>query len=220
MPSITKLQAGVAALVMGMSLTAHAQLGGFSLPGAAKTSAASVDPDGFIKNALAAELLMRSSLDQMVESLATKEEVAKIDALKKQAAEKTDSKEKGVIEQEILKTEAALLNAKDFDKLATDDVKKMDAKQKKKLGAAAYNFVLAVLKDKDLLAQSTSLISGMGSNPAHMSKLGSVKDAAASLKTQSELAATLATKVPKVFSAVGVKTPPAKASETPVAVAD
>lgn len=49
------------------------------------------------------------------------------------------------------------------------------------------------------------------------SKLGKVKDATGSLKTQLELASSLATKVPKVFKAVGVKKPPSKASDAPIA---
>ncbi len=216
-----KVQAGVVALIMGVSVSAHAQFGGLAIPVMAKSSSSSaVDVDGFLKSALSAETLMRTSLDQMVSSLASKEEIAKIDELKKQAAEKTDAKEKGAVEQEIIKTEAAMLSAKDFDKLATEDVKKMDANQKKKLAGAAFNFVLAVLKDKELVGQSQNVISSMSSNPANLSKLGSIKDVAGSLKTQIELASSLAGKVPKVFSAVGVKNPPSKASDAPVDAVD
>jgi hypothetical protein len=45
----------------------------------------------------------------------------------------------------------------------------------------------------------------MSGNPANLSKLGTAKDVAGSLKNQLELAANLFTTVPKVFSAVGVK---------------
>ncbi len=206
-------------ITVGASSTVQAGLSGFSLPGLGGSgAAATVDVDGFLKNAGVAETLMRTSLDQMAASLASKEEIAKIDALKKQATEQTDAKEKGAIEQEIVKSQAALLNAKDFDKVASDDVKKMDAHQKKKLAGAATNFVLAALKDKELLGQSSGVLSGMAGNPANLSKLGTVKDAASSLKNQLELAASLATKVPKVFTAVGVKNPPTKASDAPVDV--
>ncbi|WP_373988710.1 hypothetical protein [Duganella sp. BuS-21] len=125
---------------------------------------------------------------------------------------------KGAIEQEIAKSQAAMLNARDFDKVANEDVKKMDAKQKEKLAGAATNFVLAALKDRELLSQSSTVLSSLSSNPANLSKLGTIKDAASSLKNQLELAGSLATKVPKVFSAVGVKNPPTKASDAPVAV--
>ncbi len=216
-----KVQAAAAALILGTSMAAHAQLGGLSLPGASKSApSASVDVDGFLKNAMTAELLMRGSLDQLVASLASKEELAQIDALKKVASEKTDSKEKAVSEQAIIQSQTALLNTKDFDKIANEDAKKMDAKQKQKLAGAAYNFMLAALKDKELIGQSQSVISGLSGNPANLGKLGTVKDTAGSLKTQLELASSLATKVPKVFTAVGVKNPPAKASDAPVAIAD
>lgn len=214
-----KVQAAAVALILGTSMAAHAQLGGLSLPGTGKSApSSSVDVDGFLKNAVNAELLMRGSLDQLASSLASKEELAGIMALKKQAGEKTDSKEKAAIEQDIIKSQTALLNTKDFDKIANEDAKKMDAKQKKKLAGAAYNFMLAALQDKELISQSQGVISGLSGNPANLSKLGTVKDTAGSLKTQLELASSLVTKVPKVFTAVGVKNPPSKASDAPVVV--
>ena len=214
----TSVHAIAAAVIIGASATASAGLPGLSLPGlgSSSNSTANVDVDGFLKNASAAEQLMRTSLDHMVVSLASKEEVAKLEAMKQQAAEKTDSKEKGAAELEIQKSQAAVLNSLNYDKVATENVKKMDAKQKQKLGAAAVNFVLATLKDKELLEQSNSMLSSLGSNPANLSKLGALKDAAGSLKNQVEVAGALATKVPKVFAAVGVKNPPTKASDKPV----
>lgn len=210
---------GALALLVGVAGSASAQLG--ALFSAATTeSSGVVDVDGFIKNALSAEALMRTSLDQMSASLATKEELARINALKQQAAEKTDAREKNAIEQEILKTEAAMLNAKDFDKLASEDAQKLDARQKRKLAGSAFNFTLAVLRDRDLVGQSQTVLSSVSGDPTQLGKLGKVKDATGSLKTQLELASALATKVPKVFKAVGVKKPPSKASDAPVASAD
>jgi len=212
----TSVQLIAAALLVGATATASAGLPGLSLPSlGGSSSGAPVDVDGFLKNAGVAEALMRSSLDHLVTSLASKEHIAQIDALKKQAAEKTDAKEKGAVEQEVTKSQAAALNSIDFDKAANEDVKKMDSQQKQKLAGAAYNFMLATLKDKELVGQSSGVISGMSSNPANLSKLGIVKDVAGSLKNQMELAANLATKMPKVFTAVGVKNPPTKASDAP-----
>lgn len=220
MKARTKVQAAAVALMLGTSLAAHAQLGSLAGLFGKATAGGAVDIDGYLMNAISAELLMRDSLDQMAASLASKEELANIEALKKQAAEKTDSKEKAAIEQDIVKSEAALLNTKDFDKIANEDAKKMDATQKKRLAAASYNFMLAALKDKELIGQSQGVISSLVSSPANLSKLGAVKDTAFSLKSQLELASSLATKVPKVFAAVGVKNPPTKASDAPVEIAD
>lgn len=215
----TSAHAIAAAFIIAASANASAGLPGLSLPGLGSSSstAAPVDVDGFLKNTTAAEQLMRTSLDHLVTSLASKEEVAKLEAMKKQAAEKTDSKEKGAADLEVQKSQAAVLNSLNYDQVASENVKKMDAKQKQKLSAAAINFVLATLKDKELLEQSSGMLSNMSSNPANLSKLGTLKDAASSLKNQLELAGSLATKVPKVFSAVGVKNPPTKASDAPVA---
>jgi hypothetical protein len=47
----------------------------------------------------------------------------------------------------------------------------------------------------------------MGSNPSMLSKLGKVKDAAGSIANQLSIHASLAGKMPAVFSAVGVQAP-------------
>ena len=52
---------------------------------------------------------------------------------------------------------------------------------KKLLAASAYNYALGLLQEKALSGESRGLISGMGSNPTLMSKLGQVKDAASSI---------------------------------------
>lgn len=210
--------AAATALALGMSGSALAQFGGLSLPGLGKSSSAAVDVDGFLANVKVAEALMTKSKDQLFDSLASKEKKAEIEALKKQAAEATDPKEKEAKAQEIQKSEIAALNALDMDKVASEDIKKMDDKQKQRLAGAAFNFVLAVLKDKELIGQSQGIISGLSSNPANLMKLGSIKDAAGSLKNQIESASSLVGKIPKVFSAVGIKNPPTKASDAPMEV--
>ncbi|GGY13858.1 hypothetical protein GJV26_18830 [Massilia dura] len=213
--------AAAATLLLGTAVPASAQLGGLSLPGLSKSSSgAKVDVDAYLKNALTAEVLLRNSLEQLVASLGSKEDIARIEALKQQAAGITDSKEKEAKTQEITKSLAAAASTVDFEKAANEKVKAMDAQQKKTLGAASFNFVLAMLKDKELVGQSQSVIDGIGSNPANLGKLGAVKDTAASLKNQLELGSALAVKVPKLFATVGVKNPPTKASDAPVSVAD
>lgn len=189
-----------------------------SLTGSAGSGA--TDIDSLIKVAEEADGLMKKSLELMTGSLASKEEVTKIQELKKQAATKTDSKEKAAIEQEIVKSEAAALNNVNFEKAANDDIQKMDQKQKSQLGAASYNFLLAAMKDQDVVSSSTDAIGNSMSNPANLSKIGRLKDLVSSLSSQAQVTSSLVTKVPKIFGAVGLKNPPAKSSDKPMEIAD
>ncbi len=161
---------------------------------------------------------MKNSVAMLVQSLASKEKSAGIEAARKAAGAITDTKEKEAKETEVNKNADALLNETlNSDKLK-DDIKKMDAEKKKQLGASAFNFSLALLQDKALSEQASGLISSLSSNPMNMSKLGSVKDVASSLSNQISSASKIATKMPAIFTAVGVTAPTSK-DEKPKAVA-
>ena len=218
----TLLLAGSIAAI-GAIPVAHAQFGG-ALSGmsgmSGNSKAPAADVDGFIDGAKKADELVKKSLDKMTESLASKDKSAEIEALKKQAESATDPKEKDAIAQKVVKAQAAALNSVDFDKAANEDIKKMDEKQKATLATSIYNFLLAQLKNKDLVASGQNLIKQIGANPMMVGKLGAVKDASSNLSSQLEVTAQLATKVPKLFTAVGVKNPPTKASDKPQKIAD
>jgi hypothetical protein len=179
---------------------------------------ASADPDAFLKNANDARDLMQASLGHMTNALLSKDKAAEFKRQQDSANSITDPAEREAKNSEILKSEAAAVN----EQLSNSDSKKkidaMDAKHKASLGASAFNFALALLKDKALAEQSSGLISSMTS-PSNLSKIGRVKDAASSLSSQISIAADLAGKMPAVFSAVGVQAPasvdakPAKVTE-------
>jgi hypothetical protein len=213
--------AATVVLTLGMSGYASAQFGGLKVPGlGGGSSSGAVDIDTYLRESEIATTLMRRSVDQLARALATKEQIAEIEALKKQAAETTNDKEKAAKQDELQKSEAAMLNSKDFDQVASDQAKSKDLEKKKQLAGSAFNFLLAFIKDKELLEQSQPTIKAASGNPATLSKLGKIKDITASISTQLQLFPTLVTKVPKIFQAVGVKNPPSKASDAPMDVAD
>ena len=184
---------------------------GDMLGGGSKTSNASAgDPDAFLKSAKDAESLMNNSLTLLVRSLASKEKAAGFEASRKAANAVTDPAEKQAKLNEVSKSEAATINEILSNDKFKDDIKQMDGKQKEDLGAAAFNFALALLQDQSLVEQSSGLISSLLSNPMNVSKLGTVKDAAFSLSNQVSSASKIAAKMPDVFSAVGVKAPASK----------
>ena len=198
--------------------SAHAFGFGALTGGGKSDSSSSLTAESFIDAGKKAEALMTKSLAYMHSALASKEEIAKVEALQKKADETTDAKEKEAILQEMQKTEAAAVQKAVSDKKAGDNIKKLDTEKKAKLAGSSYNFMLALLKDKKLIADSKSLISSLSSNPMNLSKVGGVKDVASSLSKQVSISSDLASSLPKVFSAVGLEKGPSSEAEQPKAM--
>jgi hypothetical protein len=195
--------------------TASAGLPSFpGLPSTNKSSSSAIDPDTFLHTAKDAEGLLSQSLSSMSRALLSKEKVAALKAQQQAADATTDPKEKEAKNLEVMKSESAQVNEATSDAGFKGSVDKMDSEKRAQLGDSAYNFMLGVLKQGVLQGQSKGLISGMTSNPANMGKLGAVKDAASSISNQLSITSTLASKMPAVFSTVGVKAP-ASADEKP-----
>jgi hypothetical protein len=187
------------------------------LPSSGKPAAGAIDPDTFLQTAKDAEGLLGQSLSSMSKALLSKDKIAALKAQQQAADAVTDPKEKEAKNLEIMKSQAAQVNEATADAGFKGSVDKMDSEKKAQLGDSAYNFMLGVLKQNVLQGQSKGLISGMASNPANLNKLGSVKDAAASVGNQLSITSTLASKMPTVFSTVGVKAP-TSADEKPKVV--
>ncbi len=186
-----------------------------------KSGGAAADPDSFLKSANEARDLMQNSLGYMTKALLSKEKAAEFKAKQDAANAATDPAEKEAKNSELVKSQVAAVKETLSDKDFKGKIDAMDAKHKAYLGASAFNFALALLKDKALADQSKGLISSMSSNPANLLKVGKVKDAASSLSSQISIASDLSGKMPSVFSAVGVQAPasldakPATQSDNP-----
>ncbi len=183
------------------------------------TSAGAVDPDSFLKAAAHAEKLMGNSLTLLVRSLASKEAAASYESAMKAALSQTDPKEAQSQINAAQTSAAAALNEQVKGSQLKAAASAMSGEQRKQLGAAAFNFSLAMLQDKALIDQSKGLISGMSANPTLLGKLGSVKDAVSSLSTQVEVGAKIAGLMPDLFGSVGVKAPASK-DDKPKAMED
>ncbi|WP_374320782.1 hypothetical protein [Aquabacterium sp.] len=202
--------------------SANAQLGKMmgGLGGSSNSSSttASADPQEFIKSAQSAEKLMNNSLALLAVSLSSKEKAAELEAQRKAANAVTDSAEKQAKMTELHKSEAAAVNEAMNNSNTDANIKKMGGQQRDTLAASAYNFMLALLKDKALLEQGQGLVSSLSSNPMNMSKVSGVKDSMSSLTNQVSTASSIAGKMPAIFTAVGVKAPASK-DEKPKQVA-
>lgn len=121
-------------MMVGVALCGTA--GAFGLPslgGGSKT--ASGDPDGFLVKAKTSEDLVNKSADLLFALVASKEEQAKVEALRAELAKATSPEEKKAIIQKIQNSElAAISKAQDDKKLVAEAAKWDD--QKKKQGTA------------------------------------------------------------------------------------
>lgn len=203
----------VVASALGVLATpASAQFGKLigGIGGGSNSPAASADPQAFIKSALAAEKLMNNSVALLAASLSSKEKAAEFEAQRKAANTITDAAEKHAKLTELRKSEAAAVNEAVNNANTEANIKKMDGQQRETMAAASFNFMLALLQDKALLEQGQGLVSSLSSNPMNISKLGGIKDAISSLTNQVSAVSSIASKMPAVISAVGVKAPTSK----------
>lgn len=191
-----------------ITMPAMAQFG--SLLGGSSNSSASVSPEAFLSSAAAAEKLMNNSVTLLSRSLTSKEKAAELEAQRKAANETTNAAEREAKLTEVKKSELAALNEAMSNSQIEADVKKVSGKQREEMGAAAFNFMLALLQDKALVDQGKGLVSSLSSNPMNISKVGGIKDAVGSLSNQISAASNLAGKMPAIFTAVGVKAPASK----------
>lgn len=205
----SKTKTSIVMLTLGAALCTPAALafGLGDLVGGGSKSAAAGDPDVFIKSAQDADTLMNNSVGSLFKALASKKDQAAVEERKKAANTATDPKEKAALQAAVIKSELAAVeeaaSVKNFD----SDIAKFDANKKANLGASAFNFTLALLKDKDLVEQAQGLISSLSSNPMNMGKLGAIKDASANLSSQMTAATKLASVMPSIFKAVKMEAP-------------
>lgn len=194
-----------------------------AIPGVGGTSGAAVsagDIDGFIKTANDANTLISTSSDHIFKALASKEEIAALEARKTAANSIADPAEKAA---EINKIEADKATAVQKSINSQDADAKLGAMNKQQLasfGNAAFTFMLGVLKDKQLAEGSTSLVSGVASNPMLLPRLGALKDVASSVTSQLGNTAKIGDGLIKLAKAGKISALPTSASEAPKPVDD
>jgi len=182
---------------------AHAQFGGLmKKPGSdsGQTSAAMSIGD-WVKLATEAKGLLDKSSDALANAVLDKQKLDEINALKKAAAEAKDDKAKKEL---LLKIEAETNAA-----LKANLSKEKNAKKIQNVGNAAYNFVLGVLKDKELLDTANAVMDGAKSNPMALKDVGKVKDIVSSISGQMAAMTAITTSLPKLAKVAKVEMPKA-----------
>jgi glucan-binding YG repeat protein len=182
-----------------------------------KTSAAA-DPDVFLAKAKKSENLIDNSADSLFKAVASKEEQAKIEEMKKKMNETSDDKEKGALRQQITESEMATIQKQTADKKMQEDAKKWDEKKKKLVANSFYNFSLGSLQASALVPEGQSIAGAIQSNPANAARMApKLKAVADSVKTLGGIATSTA----KVVSGLKPMMSAAKIEvKTPTSIAD
>lgn len=202
---------------LGMPLAAHAQFGG--LLGGAKTNGkASGDVDGFIKTAEEADGLIRTSSDTLFKAVATKEQIVAHEDTMKAANAIADAKEQEAAIKKAKADQQAVLAKVDYKAKAEEMKAGMDEKQKAQVSVAIYNFMLGMLKDKEVLERGQGIIASISSNPMAITKLIKAKDVIASLSSQMGNITNVASGIQKLVTVVKLDDMPKSASDKSKAV--
>lgn len=211
---------GVAALALGMSSQIQAfGLGGLGNLVGGVTSGGGANAgqqiDDFLKTADEAHALTSKSVQILADALLTKEANDKLKADMEAAKAIQDPKER---EANIRKVEAdslAALAKIDYEKNAKVKEIENDKKKQAQVGASIYNFMLALLKDKELVEKGSYLASSVSSNPLLITKLGKVTDVVTSISGQMGNMAKVASGLQKLSSVAKVTALPTKATDAP-----
>ncbi|MFL6675670.1 MAG: hypothetical protein ACJ8LG_20540 [Massilia sp.] len=206
------------AFACGAAINASA----FDLGKLKSPASGNVDNDikSFLQTAEEANALTSKSVYTLAQALLTKEEMQANDAKLEAARNIADPKER---EAQLAKAELemqAQLAKVDYEAQANQLAKANDKKKNALLGASIYNFVLGMLKDKELVGKGSGLASSAASNPMLLTKLGKVKDVVASISGQMGDMGKIASGLQKMSSKIKSVPMPTSASAEPVSTAD
>ncbi|ODV42539.1 hypothetical protein AWV79_25920 [Cupriavidus sp. UYMMa02A] len=146
-----------------------------AIPGVGGASASAVsagDIDAFIQTATEANQMIGTSSAHIFKALASKEEIAALEARLTAANAIADPAEKAAEISKIKNDEATAVQKALASKEGEAKLSAMNKAQMASFGNAAFTFMLGVLKDKQLADGSTALVSGVASNPTLVPRLG------------------------------------------------
>ncbi|NBX76114.1 MAG: hypothetical protein EBQ92_06130 [Proteobacteria bacterium] len=179
--------------------TANAEFGGVpGIGGGDKKGGGDAGKDikSFLEKAKKAEGLMSKTISSLVGVIVSTKEMGAIKAAIKAQNSKISPREldaKSILEGQSKLEEKVSTPAQEAA------ISKLSAKKKEALGNAIHNFILAGLKDKELVENGKDIVSSVSSNPMEAAKmagqLGSVKDTISSLTSQMEKAVGITPKL-------------------------
>jgi hypothetical protein len=185
------------------------------LPGTGGSGAASYDPDAFVyetvqttKLMMVSAALLAAAADSKSDADAVRARIKAIEGIN-EVGELKSQKKAFNSDMGAIKTNAGDAQAAEalYDR--------SDAKSRKLLSAAAYNFALAMLRNTVLAGQAPDLIRNVSSSPAMMMKVGSLKTAGDLAVQQAKAVGSMSGPMQTLMSRGGVKAPTDARSSKP-----
>ena len=116
------------------------------------------DIDAFIAKEQNFENQIGKIADSLFKAMASDEEIAKMNEMKKRLNETTDDKEKFALRQQITESELATIEKRAKDSELQQQAKNWDARKKKHVSDSWYNFSLSILQGTVLVLEGTNLV--------------------------------------------------------------
>jgi hypothetical protein len=209
----------LAAAIAGFTLTASAVDFGLPKMGGNKGNA-EADISSFLQTADEAHKLTSQSAFHLSQALLEREAAQEI--LDKVAAAKgiAEPKEREAAMAQVEQDMNAKLAKVDYEAKGNELSAAKDKKKASLVSASMYNFVLGLLKDKELTSKGGALVSSAGSNPMLLTKVGEVKNVMSSLSGQMSNMGQIATGLQKLSTKIKSVPLPTSATAAPVAAAD
>ncbi len=183
------------------------------IPGLGGSSSASYDPDAFVSETVETTKLMMISAALLAAAADAKSDA---DAVRARITAIEGMNEVGELKAEkaAFNKDVAAVQANAGDAAAADALyERSDARKRKLLGDAGYNFSLAILRNAILAGQAPDLVRNVSSNPSMLSKVGSIKTAGDMVIQQAKAVGSMAGPMQTLMSRGGVK-PPADAKSS------
>lgn len=184
--------------------------------GGAGTTVSAGDIDMFIQTAKQADQLITQSTTFMASSVETEDEISQRKADRDAANKIADPKERQAKVEKIQDDERTQLQKAMSSADINNKIASMNAKQRKDFEAAAINFTIGALKDKQLASSSSSLVSGVTANPTLIARLPDLKDVVSSVTSQANNSASIAMSLAKLATSGKIKALPTSADSKPV----
>jgi len=202
-------------VVVLAALPASAQLGGLSSkPKVSGGGATPQEVDKFLKDAVQADALVQQASLLLFNAVASKEEVAAIEAKIKAAKAIDDPKEREAKVREWEADVKTKLAKVDFDKAAEKLKAEKNAEKNESIRSSLWNMALGGLKDADLVNSGKRMTSGPPS-PEVADRIPAVKEAIEKLASQGEGVTKILGRAKSLMATVGLQSLPTSASEKP-----
>jgi len=172
-----KSKLGAFFLMLGLSVSAHAQFGGLLGGGGGGGGGdISAKVESFNKEAIFLREVVTFSLVQIVGALGDKTQIAAAREQAANLAKTTNTKEAENLQGTVIKSELSNATALLSDSNAKEKMEKLSPELQKKVAQSIFAVGVAALKLPGTLETGKQIMQGVGSNPMNITKALPVKD--------------------------------------------